>query len=715
MRRMIWMLAGGACAGLALGHWGQLAGAQPEGLESGTILEAHSAGLDAIMPDDRDAGLRRALMLMGPRLARLQQDFQYLPDAPDLPPVLPELVWNALMSPMSLSLGIDVPANGPPQPRVQFVAGGDDGATSAQSLNAMAERFVGMMMGGGDLPPQGEMGLRTISMPNGALHFGLGAVDGRERFVVSFGRFDGTEPEAIRANLDDGLTPVAGARLDLAPISGMLGAQIASMPDGEAVAGLLETFGLIGEDPISIECGAAFDGTRAHVSTRMANAMRIAGAMGIDDDISFDPASARSIPADVSSAAGGVVSVDWILPLIDRLRTQDPGIPDIRAEIQTQIGIDIKTQLLDPLGTDWTVHLSSSTGGGLLSTVFTMELDDPGVFADTHAQLVGMANGILGEMAEGWVQVRQWTTPGGDTCASLIAPGLPIPVEPVWGIKDDRLVVAASRQALIETFELIGGGDGSLAEHPRVRAILQDDPASLLGFSFADSQWMIRKGYPTAMLGATALGGMVRDRENPEADAGVIMPPMQSLLADAQPTLSQWRRQGADMVMHTEAEASWVSNIAVAVGASSGYTGLYMPAMLAGILLPALGQARENAEQIQAATQTRMIAQAVIDFSIDGDMPESLQQLVDEQRIGFDTLQSPRGPSFDGGPDFAFRFDRNWMFDSDLVVGVERCALVNGEEFIHVAFGDGRVEALYFDNAWELIAEQGLIETFGLE
>jgi len=698
---MKWLTLGAAGAGMAIGPWCASGAAQPNAGD-GPVLVVHSAGLDALMPDERDAKLRTALSMMGPRLARLQQDFEYLPEAPDVPPVLPELAWNILISPMSLTFDIVEGDGAPPQPSFELIAGGAGGPTSARALNAMAERFMGMMTGGGELPPVGDQGLRTISMPQGAMHFGVSQVAGAERFVISFGGFDGREPEHVRAGLERGIDIIV--------------AEAPRGPEGDVVLEMLETFGVAGPDAIVFETSIGFSADRMHSAFRMGNAASLCARMGVPADSSFSPETLGILPRDAISAMGGLASVDWILPMIDRLRERDPGVPDVRAEIREQFGIDIKTELLDPIGLEWTFHRAASTGGGLTSVVFTMELDDQRTFADTHARIVEMANSMLADMAEGWARISTWRTSGGETCFSLVAPGLPVPVVPVWGIKDGRLVVAASKQALDEAFALIGGRGDSLAGVPAIREMAERDPASFIGFGYADTQWLARKGYPTAMLATTALESMVRDRQDPGVDPGVILPPVQALMAGAGPATSDWRRTGGDIVMLTEAGSSWLANLSVSLGASAGFGGLFVPTVMAGTLLPALGAARENAQQIEAEAQVRAIAQAVIEFRAEtGRMPDSLGELADELYLTPELLESPAGPAFDGGPDFVALLDRDWGSAPEMIVLVDRAAYYNGQTHAAIAYGDGYVEHIPVWDLRNILEEQGTFEQFGLQ
>jgi hypothetical protein len=151
--------------------------------------------------------------------------------------------------------------------------------------------------------------------------------------------------------------------------------------------------------------------------------------------------------------------------------------------------------------------------------------------------------------------------------------------------------------------------------------------------------------------------------------------------------------------------------------------GLMVPALAAGVLLPALGKAQERANELMAATQVRSVAQAIIIYSGDNDdqFPDSMEILIDQGIIFEDILESPFGPAADGGDDVVIRLGldlEEHMFDARCVIAIDRAMVLNGSEFIPVAFADSHVEAVDVERLSEIFSwpqNKGAAEVFDID
>lgn len=168
-------------AGVALGLADPSSPPQADAAASGAepAVVVFFGGLDALLPDPRDADLRRALAMLDERLLELPAE---LGNAP-LPPDAAELLVEVLSSPWTLAVDVvEDAAPGAPPVRVRLSVQ-TESAAEAEALAARLEALLSQAAGAPAEPVEGQPRLEAFELPFGRLFFG----SDEQRLVLAFG------------------------------------------------------------------------------------------------------------------------------------------------------------------------------------------------------------------------------------------------------------------------------------------------------------------------------------------------------------------------------------------------------------------------------------------------------------------------------------------------------------------------------------------------
>jgi len=344
--------------------------------------------------------------------------------------------------------------------------------------------------------------------------------------------------------------------------------------------------------------------------------------------------------------------------------------------------------------------MSETTGGGgLLSAVAYMEVKNVDGLNQTMQRLSGMINQLAQQHAKGYVRVAE-SDYAGHKLMVLTFPGLPIPLEVCWMMQDSYLFVAATPSALIAATDHAKSGKGSVVDNPRFKEVTAGGFDGTMQVMFVDTPAVLRSGYGLASLGMSALANAVRSPRDPARSAGLIMPTYTDLAKGAKATVYVTKLEGNDLVTRCQGDRSALVNLCGGLGMMGGSTGtVAVAALAAGVMLPALGKARENAQELKAATQLRQIGMAIQVYAAEHDdaLPPDLKTMIDQNFFTEELLQSPSGPAPDGGADFWINLKIKKLddakFSSKHVMGYDRVMYASGET-VNVLFFDGHVEKI---------------------
>lgn len=659
------------------------------------MLELHSVGLYDWPENAKDAKVVSAFKLLRDRIGDLADELDMDPEQAQMM----EMGWDLLTARSALRLaptedGMDA----------SFVLAPEHG-----NLESMQQQ-LGMlaMMGGMEFEDQGN-GIAQAMGPVGPMNLGFDD----DRIWLALGDSQPAALEVSSKGLPAGSTPIMSGRVNINAMIQMFAPEFAIELEQQSDMFLGSGAAMfIGPDAAVLEFGVGVDDASMHMVSRMIGARASMEAMGNSDETLITREDLSVIPMDAVQLSVMPTNIRGTLEGLQAAFEMSSEENPLE-EIEEEIGVDIMNDVLMNIGDRAFYYQSESTGGGGFSSmVLMLELRDPDAMAQAHWTLVERLNELAAEEIDGYARVHAWDVHG-VRGFSMTAPGLPIPFEPSWAISGNKLVFALTPIALSESLaQLNGKRDSSIVDHPAFRSVVLDQmpDEGAVSVYFTDSPRMAAKGYGMTNLLTSALANAARSPEHPDRVEGSLMPSYHEFIADIAPMggISMW--EGDDLVSRYSADRSMLVQIASGLGTISDLQGLMIPAFAAGATLPALGQARERANQLKSATQLRTIVQGLIVYgSNNNDQPPASVDVLIEQRIlTEDIFVSPQGSAWDGGPDYTVRLTEDAVssFNARYIVGIDRAAYVNGDWIVNVAFADAHVEALNRGFIEDLLADE---------
>jgi len=399
---------------------------------------------------------------------------------------------------------------------------------------------------------------------------------------------------------------------------------------------------------------------------------------------------------------------------------------DEYAQMSEEIGVDVINDIFGNLGERGMFYMSESTGGGgLLSSVVMLELNDSDAFGEAHSTLIDRLNELAAEEIDGYVRVQSREIHGVPSFTFTV-PGLPIPLEPSWAITDDALILALSPGSLeIAIAQNNGLVDSSLLDNKSFKesVIAKMPNGEAFSVSYFDASRLAKKGYGMTSMFTSALANAARSPSNPDRVIGSLIPNYASFTSGIAPSgmVTYW--DGDDLCTYYTGDESALVQLSAGLGMIADIQGLVIPAIVGSAIVPAIGAAQERANELNSATQVRSIAQGIIIYSGNNQdrFPESMAQMIDQGLIEQGLLESPFGPSVDDGPDYAIRVGvdfENYIFDARCVIAIDRALVFLESEHIPVAFADAHVEEVDIDGLIEILSwpeNKGAAEAFDLD
>ena len=291
-----------------------------EPMTNDDALVLYCAGLDRLLADARDAGLRRALGMLDDRLLMLPAEL----GEDDFPLPVGRLVFDLLAQPMSLT--VDVPAGADRSRRPRFDAQLTVGGSEAEVAD-LARRVGGLLAqvaGAESREVAGRPGLHAFDTPLGTASHGIVATEEAASLVLALGDVEDGPLGLGSLDLPAGVEPLLAFKLDMGRLQGALDTLL-------AMAGV-DGHGLIPPDAIS----------------------------------------ASIVQSDPSAV------LVWL-----GMASQDPEM-DLIEVIHTFTGVHLEQDMFDHLGTTMGYYTADSTGGGgLMSLVLFVEVVDEAGLAGT--------------------------------------------------------------------------------------------------------------------------------------------------------------------------------------------------------------------------------------------------------------------------------------------------------------------------------------------
>jgi prepilin-type processing-associated H-X9-DG protein len=341
----------------------------------------------------------------------------------------------------------------------------------------------------------------------------------------------------------------------------------------------------------------------------------------------------QMVPATATSVAAGGIN---LAKTVEEIRSIAGEIdPEVQTAFNQALGavqlyttVNLEKDLFASLGEHWVIYQDPQISGfGAVGVIAVNKLNDA---AKAERALTSLTNAINNTLAgllkkeEVEVSIRQIKV--GDITVNYVAVPL---ISPAWAIKDGYLYVALYPQNALAAARA-GKPKSSIFENAGYQALRKrlgvERPASML---YDDLPRALPSNYQSLlMISRTAFGmGDLFGIHAPE----LVLPPMEELAKHLAPAGSVgWADEQG---FHAKSVYPFPGAALVSgPGAAMLVAG---PAIGAGIAMPAVQKAQQNASRVKCASNMRQIAQAMLLYSNDnqGNYPPDLGTLVTTQDI----------------------------------------------------------------------------------
>ncbi|MGA2497351.1 MAG: DUF3352 domain-containing protein [Tepidisphaeraceae bacterium] len=607
--------------------------------------------------------------------------------------------------------GVDFANKGNPMPRFAFVCdGGNKPQDVLKAINdalgkanapfkaeLQAERFVVLSMG---MPVPADLA-KLLKDPAGAASLAK----------------DAAFAESIRKTQAGGMLTFYCNVESLVKMADQGMAQEAPEPFKETWQKIRKSLALDGIKRMAVTAG--FDGADWALNAYVEAPAPRQGLAALFDAKPLSEASLKTVPRSVCWAAAGQFDLGKLVGVIRTLSGEiDPSIPQeidkFLAEAKKATGVDIEKDLLASLGSEWVIYASDTTGGpNMMALTVVNKCNDAAKLKSSLEKLQTWVNKLLQKEVGKEITISTRTVKiGGDEIHYLAIPA----VAPAWTIKDGFLVAGLYPQTVASAAGHIGTKGASILDNPgfvQMRKRLGvENPTSISFYdlpkttpaTYGEVAFMFR-----LMLGLSDMFGVPA----PEP----VVPPLDKLMGH----------------MATAGSAAWsddkgfyarsVSPFPMAeMFATQSNMSTMQYGMMAAMMMPALGSAKERAERVKCASNLRQIGLAVQLYRNDKKKyPATLGDLVGEDLPAEVFICPETGKAVpadiahdkkkyaewvNANSDYVYLGATMKAADgADKILVYEKLENHNGEG-VNVLFNDGHVEWMMQEGAKKAIEEQ---------
>lgn len=607
---------------------GGAAVAAPPGFQpiaSGDTLYVWSGGLDALMVDPKDAGVREALRHLGARMLELPAET----GSPEIPGDALDLAAGLFLGPMSFSVG---PAEGeaaadmPVRAQMTFRgATADEARRRADKLTAILSNYGVPSLGMDEATGLSVLDLGGIQVRHGV------ARAGRPDTLVVGTDLDLGERELGTLDLPKGVAPAAAFRLDYGSMSDML-----AMFGGPEAAEALQVAGL---DDMVLQGAIGHGADRSFATMRMIDWVTYATASHSLPTGAIEPAALALIPSDATIALVARTNLRSITQAMRSATefgedmtgeaggmTDQTGGVDPFAILREFTGVDVETELLGNLGETMGVYTSDSTGGGgYFSGVAFVRVTDEAALRVALERLEGRIEDIAADQGLPGFAMRHAQHAGADITTITVS-GWPIPIEPSWAIQGGWLFASASVQGLRAALDQAARPESDLLDNEGFRAQVTGSLDDLVSLTYIDVPRFAREGYPVAAMLGAALSNGLSSANEPDRVAVGIVPGYAAFARGARATVALGRIEGDDFVIRGQGDRSMLVQMAGVVGAMGP-----LPLLLVGVAAAANEQS--EMEGVEASEFFEGMPEEGVEMDVEDGMD---MEGVDED-LGIDT------------------------------------------------------------------------------
>jgi hypothetical protein len=330
-----------------------------------------------------------------------------------------------------------------------------------------------------------------------------------------------------------------------------------------------------------------------------------AGDRGLLKVLSEKPLTAKDlagVPRDASIAAALRLDLAQVLEQgLEIARELEPAAASEfemqLSQMEQQLGVALRKDLLQALGDVWTIHAAPSSGGLMAGWTLAVDVRDKSRLEATHAKLLQIVQAQLAQTpVDQPPRIRTFEF-GRFTAYTLDVPGEGFFAAPSWCLTDSHLVVTLFPQALKSYLTQCESKD-SLADQSAVVDLLniENGPCAL---SYQDTRGQFLAFYPWLQIGAQMASKQLA-KEGLDINAAAL-PSTSSIAPHLLPSTNAVRKtaDGFELLSHSTLPGT-------SVGASAP--------MAVALLLPAIQSAREAARRAQSMNNMKQIGLAVYNY-----------------------------------------------------------------------------------------------------
>ncbi len=576
---------------------------EPVSTESSSDLFAfYSAGLDEVMKDPRDGGLRALLANLEPMLEEMGKNN----GEPAPLPLLMMSRWIA--QPMCITGGFDGEGN----PNFQFDISWDNPAKARKEISKLLKllKKEGLELTASDA----DAGSMAVDTPAGKLSAKLIDISEGAILSVNLGRDRTPAFQLPSYSLPGGVKPVFIANWNGKALAEILEKNMTE-DEQKLVAKFLDTVGLAGPNAMDMSVALGHGGVESISTMHLKGWSQSFFGKHMSDRLKSSDIA--MLPADTLWGWIGTMRVSSLFELAREIN--QPEVDQALGMASAMLGMDLEKDLFGQIGPVMGAYSSRGTGGagGPTGLVFFAECDDAGQVMGSLEKLIALAEAQLQQK----ISSEEWMH-GEIACTSFSAPGTPMPVEPCVGIVGDKLFLAASRNALMEALDQTAREE-SILDHPRVAEFPEASLQNLLSFNFFDASYGLEQGYASiGMLQSMASNMMASAQSDVDLSAlpsvASIMPSYTQLKRGSRPTVSLTYVRGGDLLQATTHDSSMVARVTALFGSPMSFGGPATASIMASVAIPKLLGARLSANESAAISTMRSIgmAQAQIQSSL---------------------------------------------------------------------------------------------------